>query len=76
MVEGVKGSFFSLILTQSRQAWREIHYKGGSALSLRTQRFEGDPRIVIEIGWSVLQFEIVNGALQEVEDAQHMGRHS
>ena len=72
MVEGVKGSFFSLILTQSRHAWNEIYSKGGSALTVKTQRFEGDSRIVIEVGWSFLQMKISHGTFQEEEDTQHL----
>lgn len=72
MIESVTGEYFSLVLAQSRQCWAQILAKGGSALTLKTQRYEGDDRVVLEIGWSLLQYKEVNGQMMEREDVQHI----
>lgn len=48
----MKSNLFSLILTQSRKAYSELYSRGGAIFTIKTQRYELDPNIVTEIGWS------------------------
>lgn len=48
----MKSNLFSVILTQSRKAYAELYTRGGTIFTLKTQRYELDPQIVTEIGWS------------------------
>lgn len=73
LLESVKGDFFSLVLTKSRLAWSQIQQYGGSALAIKTQRFETDNRIVLEVGWSWLLYtRDREGVIRESDEAQHM----
>jgi hypothetical protein len=51
-LHSMKSNLFSLILTQSRKAYAELYVRGGTIFTIKTQRYELDPQIVTEIGWS------------------------
>lgn len=55
MLYTMKSKLFSFILTQSRKAYLDIRSRGGTVFTLKTQRYELDAQIVIEIGWSYTQ---------------------
>lgn len=54
-LHSMKSNLFSIILTQSRKAYSDVCSRGGAIFTLKTQRYELDSQIVIEIGWSYTQ---------------------
>lgn len=74
MLEDVKGDFFSLILTQSRQAWKIIHNSGGSAIAIKTQRYEGSESVVLEVGFATLKIAFQDGVRTDSDDIAHFSK--
>jgi len=71
LIESFQGRLFSLLLTQSRHAYNTICNQGGAALAVKTQRYEADKKVVLEIGWSSLQFIKGKQGMEEKEDVYH-----
>lgn len=65
ILESMKGEFFSFVFDQSRKAWQTICTQGGACIALRTQRYEADTRLVLEIGWAALQLGRGNHTLKD-----------
>ncbi|KAK9899299.1 hypothetical protein P389DRAFT_209273 [Cystobasidium minutum MCA 4210] len=68
----MKSKLFSLILTQSRKAYVDVRTRGGSVFTLKTQRYELDAQIVIEVGWSYSRTaNATPGAMEEEAIIKH-----
>lgn len=73
----MKSKLFSLILTQSRKAYVDVRTRGGSVFTLKTQRYELDAQIVIEVGWSYSRTaNATPGAMEEEAIIKHRGTPS
>ena len=76
MNESTKEYRFSLMLTQSREHFMLINSRGGSILCIKTQRYETDEKLVMEIGWAYLdQQPDSNKFMQVTDDGAYRGQY-
>lgn len=68
MNESTKEYRFSLMLIQSREHFNLINTKGGSILSIKTQRYETLDKLVLEIGWAYLSHQLDSHKVMQVTD--------
>lgn len=66
---------FNFELAQNRLFWEKIRSEGGAALAVKTQLFETDARIVLDIGWSGWRFmRDKQGQILEQDLSEHYSR--